>query len=134
MRLAIALALAGLSAAAGAVVANGHPNHEPAHSLKSRTCIPLDQIVTRRTVGANAVEFDISGGVTYRNELASACDAVERLGSGASFGVTNAETGTLCAGDRIKIFDPAEVQATGLRNYPYCRLGKFTAVDATPPH
>jgi hypothetical protein len=46
--------------------------------------------------------------------------------------VSGAETGRLCAGDRVKIFDPVEVKATGLATYPLCRLGAFTIVQPAP--
>jgi hypothetical protein len=93
-----------------------------------QACIPVDQIVARRTAGPDAVEFDLVG-KTYRNDLASSCPGLARLGTGAAIAITSgAETGMLCSGDRVKIFDPVEVKATGLRSYPFCRLGKFTQV------
>lgn len=131
MKIAIPLALSGMTVAAAAFAASSSQPGQPAQAAKSRTCIPLDQVVARRTVGATAVEFDVIGGTTYRNELASACKGIERLGSSAAIAVTTgAETGMLCAGDRVKIFDPVEVKATGLRTYPYCQLGKFTVGNA----
>jgi hypothetical protein len=131
MRFAIPLALAGMTAAAGAFAAASPISAGQGQASKPRTCIPLDQVVARRTIGANAVEFDVIGGVTYRNELASPCKGIERLGSSAAIAVTTgAETGMLCAGDRVKIFDPVEVKATGVRTYPYCQLGKFTIAGA----
>jgi hypothetical protein len=121
-------------AAAAIAVASGPPSAEPTKDPKARSCIPLDQVVGRRTAGANAVEFDLIGGVTYRNELASSCVGIERLGPGATIAVTNAESGTLCAGDRVKLFDPVEVRATGLRSYPYCRLGSFVVSTTNSKH
>ncbi len=129
MRVAILWALTGAAAVAAAVAASSHPTTESGQATKLRTCIPLDQVVARRTVSATAVEFDMAGGTTYRNELPAPCNGIERIGSGAAIAVTNAESGTLCAGDRVKIFDPVEVRATGLRNHPYCRLGKFAVVQ-----
>ena len=92
-------------------------------------CIPLDQVVARRIAGPMGVDFEMLGGTTYRNHLASKCPAFERLGDNAVVAVTaGAETGSLCAGDQVKIFDPVEIQATGLKGYPSCRLGQFTAM------
>jgi hypothetical protein len=92
-------------------------------------CIPLDQVVARRAVSPNEVEFDVLGGTTYRNQLESPCTNLQRIGANAAVAITaGAETGRLCAGDRVKIFDPAEVQATGLAGYPFCKLGQFTAL------
>lgn len=130
MNIAIPLALAGLAAAAVAA-AQSQPA-TPAPSAEARSCIPLDQVVARRTVGASAVEFDLIGGKSYRNDLARACPGIERLGSSAAIAITTgAETGMLCAGDRVKIFDPVEIKATGLQTYPHCQLGKFTLVNLT---
>lgn len=89
-------------------------------------CIPLDQVIVRRLAGPAALDFEMLGGTTYRNQLATACPGAERLGESATVAVTaGAETGRLCAGDRVKIFDPAEAKATGLEGYPECRLGQF---------
>jgi len=94
------------------------------------SCIPMDQVIARRLSGPGAVDFEMLGGTTYRNQLASACPGLERLGESAVVAVTaGGETGRLCAGDRVKIFDPVEVKATGLQTYPYCRLGKFSAMS-----
>jgi hypothetical protein len=131
MKVAIPLALASMTAAAAALASSSPRSDEPAQAQAPRTCIPLDQVVARRTAGASAVEFDVVGGITYRNELASPCAGIERLGSSAAIAVTTgAETGMLCAGDRVKIFDPVEAKATGLQAAPYCQLGKFTVVNA----
>ena len=131
MKIAILLAWTSITAAATAVAASSPPAAGPSQALKPRSCIPLDQVIARRTVGSNAVEFDMIGGVTYRNEFEKACPGIERLGSSAAIAITNAETGTLCAGDRVKIFDPAEIKATGLRNDPFCRLGSFAVSPPT---
>ena len=93
------------------------------------SCIPLDQVIARHLAGPAAVDFEMLGGTTYRNQLASACPGLERLGASAVVAVTaGAETGRLCAGDRVKIFDRVEIKATGLQTYPFCQLGQFTAM------
>jgi hypothetical protein len=103
------------------------PPPEPqAIAANAVRCIPLDQVITRRVAGSAALDFEMLGGTTYRNQLASACPGAERLGESATVAVTaGAETGRLCAGDRVKIFDPVEVKTTGLQSYPECRLGQF---------
>lgn len=89
-------------------------------------CIPSDQIVTRRVAGPAALDFELLGKGVYRNQLASACPGIERLGNLAVVGVTSGGEGSrLCSGDRVKIFDPVEAQATGLAAYPECLLGDF---------
>ena len=89
-------------------------------------CIEIDQIVTRRVAGPNALEFQMIGGRVLRNDLASACPGLQRLGDQAVVAVTSA-TGEsrLCRGDRVRVFDPVEAQATGLQSYPECLLGDF---------
>lgn len=96
-------------------------------------CIQLDQVIARRASGPAAVDFEMLGGITYRNQLASACPGIERLGESAVVAVTaGADTGRLCAGDRVKIFDPVEVKATGLETYPHCTLGEFIPTSRSP--
>ena len=131
MKIAISLALFGVATTAAVVAAANPQSNAPAPVSQAKRCIFLDQVVARRTVVPNAVEFDVVGGITYRNDLATACKSIERLGPSAVIGVTSdGDTGMLCAGDRVKIFDPIEVKATGLRSYPYCRLGNFTVASA----
>jgi hypothetical protein len=113
-----------LCSAAAACTAAPPPGKQLAAGAER--CIQLDQVIARRTSGPAAVDFEMLGGITYRNQLASACPGLERLGESATVAVTaGAETGRLCAGDRVKIFDPAEAKATGLEGYPECRLGQF---------
>jgi len=131
MKIAISLALAGVTAAAAAVAAVSPQATAPEPASNAKRCIFLDQVVARRTIAPNAVEFEVVGGITYRNDMATECKSVARLGPSAIIGVTSdGDTGMLCAGDRVKIFDPVEVKATGLRSYPYCRLGNFTVASA----
>lgn len=131
MKIAIPLALVGITAAAAAFAAVSPQPSGGTPATEAKRCIFLDQVVARRTVVPNSVEFEVIGGTTYRNELATSCKSVERLGASAAIGVTaDGDTGMLCAGDRVKIFDPVEVKATGLRSYPYCRLGNFTVASA----
>lgn len=92
-------------------------------------CIALDQVIARRAVAPAAVEFEMIGGRIYRNQLASACPGLERLGDLAVVAITSgAEGSSLCRGDRVRIFDPVEARATGLQSYPECLLGDFVAV------
>lgn len=131
MRIAIPMALAGFTVAAAAVASVNAQPSAPAPAPQAKRCITLDQVVGRRTAAPNSLEFDVMGGITYRNELATSCKSIERLGPSAIIGVTSdGDTGMLCTGDRVKIFDPVEVKNTGLRGYPYCRLGNFTVASA----
>jgi hypothetical protein len=121
-----------LCSAAAACTAAPPPGQQLAAAGAER-CIQLDQVIARRASGPAAVDFEMLGGITYRNQLASACPGLERLGESAVVAVTaGAETGRLCAGDRVKIFDPVEVKATGLQTYPYCKLGEFTPTSTRP--
>jgi len=114
---------------AATVACTASPPPQQAAAAGGVSCIISDQIVGRRLASPTAVDFDVLGGTTYRNELARACPGLERLGASAIVAVTGgADPGRLCAGDRVQIFDPVEVKATGLRGYPCCQLGKFTAM------
>lgn len=96
---------------------------------KAASCIDSDQVIGRRVAGPAAVDFDVLGGVTYRNQLASACPGIDRLGKLAVVTVTSTSGGSrLCSGDRVRIADPVEAKATGLRSYPDCLLGSFVPV------
>lgn len=92
-------------------------------------CIALDQVMTRRVEGAAEIDFEMIGGTIYRNRLATACPGMERLGELAVVAVTSGGEGSrLCRGDRVRVFDPVEARATGLRSYPECVLGDFAEV------
>lgn len=108
------------------------PAPPPVQALgQTARCIPSDQIISRRVAGAAAIDFEIVGGGVYRNSLASHCPGLERLGDLAVVAVTSGGEGSrLCRGDRVKVFDPVEAQATGLQSYPECLLGDFTRVAA----
>jgi hypothetical protein len=115
-----------------ATLASCAPAPPPLQPLgQTARCIPSDQIVSRRVGGAGALDFELLGGAVYRNNLASACPGMERLGDLAVVAVTSGGEGSrLCRGDRVKVFDPVEAQATGLQSYPECLLGDFTLVAA----
>jgi len=101
------------------------PPHQQVTSATPR-CIPVNEIVVRHIAGPASVTFEMISGATYRNDLVGKCDAFERLGDNAIVAVTaSPDTGRLCAGDRVRIFDPVDVEATGLKSYPSCRLGEF---------
>ena len=120
-----------LCAAAAACTA-APPRGQQLATAGAERCIQLDQVIARRASGPAAVDFEMLGGITYRNRLASACPGLGRLGESAVVAVTaGAETGRLCAGDRVKIFDPVEVKATGLETYPHCTLGEFTPASVS---
>lgn len=101
----------------------------PAVAGAGPNCIPLDQVVTRRVGGPAALDFEMIGGTIYRNQLATACPGMERLGDLAVVAVTSGGEGSrLCTGDRVRVFDPVEARATGLQSYPECVLGDFVEV------
>lgn len=92
-------------------------------------CIALDQVITRRAVAAATIDFEMIGGKIYRNQLASACPGLARLGDLAVVALTSGgEGGRLCRGDRVRVFDPVEARATGLQSYPECLLGDFVEI------
>ena len=113
----------------GAALAGCAVAPPPAQQVASQgpNCIALDRVVGRRAVAPNAVEFDLIGGTRVRNQLATVCPGIERLGDLAAIAITSpTHSGQLCSGDRVRIFDPVEARATGLQSYPECVLGDFT--------
>jgi hypothetical protein len=100
----------------------------PTQAIASAGCIPLAQVAGRRIAGPEAVEFEMSSGLIYRNQLQSQCPGMQRLGNAATIGVASAgEDGLLCRGDRIRVSDPIETRATGALREPSCVLGDFVA-------
>lgn len=90
-------------------------------------CIHLEQVTSRRVQPPNSVIFDV-GPVSYRNDLIGKCPTIARLGASASIEFENPMGRSLCRNDRIRVFDPVEVRATGIRSAPLCRLGSFVPV------
>lgn len=94
---------------------------------QSVQCIALDRVGGRRVV-EGGILFEMTGPVDYRNALAGACPGLARLGTSGSVSIVSAQGSQLCRGDRIRIADPVETAATGLRGYPTCVLGDFVPV------
>ena len=110
--------------------AQARPARDHANSTQV-SCIPANQIAVRHIAGPSAVNFEMLGGANYRNELAGRCSAFKRLGDNAIIAVApSSDKGRLCVGDRVRIFDPVDVDASGLKGYPSCQLGPFTAMPA----
>ena len=79
-----------------------------------------------RPAGPAAIDVELVGGRIYRNQLARVCPGLERLERFGAVAITSgAESGRLCRGDRVRIFDAAEARATGLQSFPECVLGDF---------
>jgi hypothetical protein len=90
-------------------------------------CIDLQQVISRHVVPPSSVLFEMSGGVTYRNDLVSACPGAVRA-NGSEIIQTESQGTRLCVDDSVRIYDPVEAKATGAGSFPKCRLGVFTAV------
>src|SRR5437763_4863850 len=90
-------------------------------------CIDLKSVSSRRILPPSAVLFEMTGGISYRNDLHGSCPSAERADPSAIIETVSQST-QLCRDDRIHIFDPVEAKATGARSFPQCRLGSFTAV------
>ena len=94
----------------------------------AQNCIPLSQIAGRRVEPPNSVMFEVAGPVNYRNDLIGECPGLARLGSTAAIEFVNPTGSQICRDDRIRVFDPVEAKATGIRGEPVCRLGAFIPV------
>jgi len=90
-------------------------------------CIDLQHVIGRRVLAPASVLFDMSGGMTYRNDLVGGCPGAARA-TGSEIIQTESQSPQLCADDNVRIYDPVEAQATGPGSFAKCRLGVFTAV------
>lgn len=90
-------------------------------------CVPVQQIIARRATGPRTLEFELAGGITYRNDLPEACPGLENR---TDFDVLLLEVNgaNICAGDSFRAIEPLEAQAVGARAFPRCRLGAFTRI------
>ena len=90
-------------------------------------CIDLNQVAGRRGSGGEALDFEMTGGLVYRNHLQGRCPGLARLGETVALAiVSGGEGGRLCSGDRVRVFDPVEARAVGINAQPSCVLGAFT--------
>lgn len=114
---------------AGLAGCSAQPSASPplAEASGQVNCIDLAQVSGRRVVAPNAVEFEMVGGLTYRNELQGSCPSAAR-GDPSAIIQTESQSTRICRDDRIRIYDPVEARATGASSFPVCRLGSFTAV------
>ena len=104
------------------------PPQQAAAVPGARSCLSLDQVSGRYTAPPNSVIFETVGPVIYRNDLASRCPGIERLGASAAIAFDTGPGGQVCRGDRIRIFDPIESRATGIASNPACVLGDFIPI------
>lgn len=94
---------------------------------RSVDCINPDFIVSRYPAGDTAIVFEMTGGVTYRNDLLSTCPNLSRRTASDTW-LYEIEAARLCVNDEVRVFDPIEAQAAGAKAYPACRLGRFTRI------
>lgn len=122
------LGLASLTVLA-ACVAEPPPSQRAAMAVGEQTrCVSLDRVTSRRPIGPRTLEFELSGGEIYRNDLPEVCPGLENRDS---FDVLALEVhgSQLCAGDSFRAFEPIEARTVGIHAFPRCRLGTFTRVS-----
>jgi hypothetical protein len=90
------------------------------------SCIDLSQVSARHIAPPNAVIFETTHGV-YRAELVGNCAA---RATPTDIVETVSQSPQLCRDDRVRVFDPTEAKATGLRSFPQCRIGNIALVAA----
>ena len=113
-------------AACSCGIRNGPPVAAVAVGAQTR-CIDLQHLIARHAQPPSSVVFEMSGGVTYRNDLVGGCPGVARA-DGSEIVQTETQSTTLCANDTIRVYDPVEAKATGAASFAKCRVGMFTAV------
>ena len=87
-------------------------------------CVDPHQIVARHAERPGAILFEMTGGITYRNDLIGACPGVKRATS-ASIVQIEPDGTDLCTNDSVRVYDPVEARGTGAAR---CRLGTFTPI------
>ena len=95
---------------------HGILNRRNRRTASANRCIIRDQIVGRGLRRAECGRVRCSGRHTYLNQLATGVQE-HRTAHGPPLSwpsQADGDPGMLCAGDRVKIFDPVEVKATGL--------------------
>ena len=99
----------------------------PAATGPAVSCIDPSRIVSRHAEAPHTVVFEMSGGLTYRNDVIGACPGLARANSGS---IVQFETdGTrLCVNDNVRVYDPVEAKGVGAGAFARCRLGTFTPV------
>jgi hypothetical protein len=99
----------------------------PAPAGAPVSCIDPHRIVARHPEPPRTLVFEMSGGITYRNDVIGACPGLARADSGS---IIQFETdGTrLCVNDSARVYDPVEAKGVGARAFARCRLGTFTPV------
>jgi len=120
-------AIVWLSLAAGACGTQSAPPVAVVPAGAQTRCIDLQQVIARHVQPPSSVIFEMSGGVTYRNDLVGACPGAARA-NGSEIVQTETQSTTLCANDTIRVYDPVEAKATGAQSFAKCRVGMFTTV------
>ena len=92
-------------------------------------CIDPHQIVARRPEPPHSLVFEMSGGITYRNEVVGACPSLARA-DGNSIIQIEPDGGNLCTNDHVRVYDPVEMRGVGAGATARCRLGAFTPVPS----
>ncbi|MCJ8156757.1 hypothetical protein [Sphingomonas sp. LaA6.9] len=122
MRALAVVATLALLAAGGSVQAKKDRNAIPVATPKGEavSCIPIIQIRNTRVHGDKTIDFHMTGGRVYRNELPHECGS---LGFEERFSYKTSMS-QLCSTDIITVLhSPPAIQG------PSCGLGKFQPVE-----
>ncbi len=121
------LSLAAVAALPGCM-AEAPPSTQMAAASGQVRCVPVRQITARRATGPRSLEFEMAGGITYRNDLPAVCPGLENR-TGLDAIALEVDGSQICAGDSFRAFEPGEAKVVGIRAFPRCRLGAFTRTE-----
>ena len=129
MRRTKLLLLTPLLALAATAQSTARERPAPTPSGPAVSCIDPHRIVARHPEPPHTLVFEMSGGITYRNEVIGACPGLARADSGS---IIQFETdgARLCVNDSARVYDPVEAKGVGARAFARCRLGTFTPVPS----
>lgn len=103
---------------------------QPPARLASGTqqCLSAAAISGRYAVPPNSIMFDMIGRTNFRNDLATACPSLQRLGQSAAIVFDSSSGGQICSGDRVRLFDSRDMGPNRLAGAQICVLGPFIPV------
>ena len=90
-------------------------------------CIDSQQIVSRRALAHDAMEFSLTGGRTYRSRIGPSCAHLAELDRTYLLVLEEQQGRRICGGDRFRLIDPVAARSGG-GGFPYCRFGAFERV------
>lgn len=118
--------LVGLLALLAGACNGPHAVRESTAAAGTRACIDLKQVTGRRVERGQLI-YQLSSGETVRNDLGGHCPPLERA-MGSEITQIENDSGQLCRGDGVRVYDPVTVGAGGPSSILRCQAAAFVTV------